>query len=231
MGQLMNQLGHEVDIMKFHQITSNPSLTSIGYALTQSAMEKNHTPVKEEKYEEYTAQSPLHQDVDQASAAWVILHRGIIGRPLSQHLGNLKPSTFLRLDMTLAKLYCGFEQPMLFAELGRALHCEHSYHFFNSIPHLCVITGEFHPLNLTHVITLIAIPNALINNTAKFDSPVRLSSIDQMVTSDESFVYPPLHEWEKDPTCEHPEWYKIEQWMRGERPELPRVWSEYLSKV
>ena len=29
MGQLMNQLGHEVDTMKFHQITSNPSLTSI----------------------------------------------------------------------------------------------------------------------------------------------------------------------------------------------------------
>ena len=63
MGQLMNQLGHEVDIMKFHQITSNPSLTSIGYALAQSAMEKNHTPVEEEKYEEYTAQSPLHQDI------------------------------------------------------------------------------------------------------------------------------------------------------------------------
>jgi hypothetical protein len=27
------------------------------------------------------------------------------------------------------------------------------------------------------------------------------------------------------------EWYKIEQRMRGERPELPRVWLEYLSKV
>src|SRR5882762_3700782 len=74
MGQLMNQLGHEVDTMKFHQITSNPSLTSIGYALAQSAMEKNCTPVEEEKYEEYTAQSPLHQDVVRASATWVILH-------------------------------------------------------------------------------------------------------------------------------------------------------------
>jgi hypothetical protein len=63
MGQLMNQLRHEVDIMKFHQIASNPSLTSIGCALAQSAMEKNRTPVEEEKYEEYTAQSLLHQDI------------------------------------------------------------------------------------------------------------------------------------------------------------------------
>jgi len=74
MGQLMNQLGHEVDIMKFHQIVSNPLLTSISYVLAQSAMEKNCTPVEEEKYEEYTAQSPLHQDVVRASATWVILH-------------------------------------------------------------------------------------------------------------------------------------------------------------
>jgi hypothetical protein len=63
MGQLMNQLRHEVDIMKFHQIGSNPSLTSIGCVLAQSAMEKNRTPVEEKKYEEYTAQSLLHQDI------------------------------------------------------------------------------------------------------------------------------------------------------------------------
>ena len=74
MNQLMNQLGHEIDIMKSYKIISNPSLTPISCALAQSAMEKNRTPVEEEKYEEYTAQSPLHQDVDQASAAWVILH-------------------------------------------------------------------------------------------------------------------------------------------------------------
>jgi len=64
MSQLMNQLVYEVDMMKSYQITSNPSLTSIGCALAQSAMEKNPTPVEEEKYEEYTAQFPLHQDVD-----------------------------------------------------------------------------------------------------------------------------------------------------------------------
>jgi hypothetical protein len=91
--------------------------------------------------------------------------------------------------------------------------------------------GEFHPLDFTCVITLIAIPDVLVDNTTKLNSPIHLSSIYQMVTSDESFVYPPLHEWEKNPVWKHPEWYKIEQWKRGERPDLPQVWSEYLSKV
>jgi hypothetical protein len=50
--------------------------------------------------------------------------------------------------------------------------------------------------------------------------------------SDEYTVYPPLHEWEKNPAWKHPKWYKIEHWMRGERPDLlPQVWSEFLSKV
>jgi hypothetical protein len=40
-------------------------------------------------------------------------------------------------------------------------------------------------------------------------------------------VYPPLCEWEKDPGWRHPEWCKIEQWMRGERPELPGLWAEF----
>src|SRR5882762_4859060 len=176
-----------------------------------------------------------------------ILHSPHFIKTLSEHLPlgsfsieellvdrcrNLKPGIFVRLDdTTLAKRYCGFKQPMLFAELGRALHHERGYHFFGSIPHLCVITGEFHPLDLSRVITLIAIPDALVDDTAKLDSPIRLNSIDQMVTSDKSFVYPPLREWEKNPVWKHPEWYKIEQWMRGERPDLPQVWSEFLSKV
>jgi hypothetical protein len=40
-----------------------------------------------------------------------------------------------------------------------------------------------------------------------------------------------LKVWEKDPTWRHPEWYKIKQWKRGERPNLPWVWSKFLSKV
>src|ERR1700676_3299415 len=119
--------------MNSYQIITNPSLTPISCALAQSAMEKHYTPVEEERYEEYTAQSPLHQDVVRASAAWVILHQGIIGQPLSQYSGNLKPGTFICLDdTTLAKRNCGFEQPMMFAELGRALHRDRGSHFFNS---------------------------------------------------------------------------------------------------
>jgi len=170
--------------------------------------------------------------VDRASAAWVILHRGILGRPSSPNPEKLRQGLFLRLDDTsLAMRNFGFERPSLFTVLGRALHREHGYHIFNSIPHLCVITGKFFPLDLTCVISLIAIPDVLVHESAKLNSPVHPNSIDQMVTSDESFVYPPLHAWEKDPTWKHPEWYKIDQWMRGQRPELPRVWSEFLSNV
>jgi len=91
--------------------------------------------------------------------------------------------------------------------------------------------GEFHPLDLTCVITLIAIPDGLVDNTAKLDSQIHLNSINQMVTLDKSFVYPPLCKWEKNPIWKHPEWYKIEQWKRGERLDLPWVWSEIFSKV
>jgi len=48
--------------------------------------------------------------------------------------------------------------------------------------------------------------DALVDDTAKLDSPIRLNSIDQIVTSDESFIYPPLREWEKNPVWKHPEW-------------------------
>jgi len=41
----------------------------------------------------------------------------------------------------------------------------------------------------------------------------------------------PCTEWEKDPGWRHPEWYKIEQWMRGERPELPGLWAEFLERA
>ena len=103
--------------------------------------------------------------------------------------------------------------------------------FFSSFPHLCIMTGEFFPLEISHVISLIAIPDALVHDSAKLNSPIHLNSIDQIVTSNKSSVYPPLCTWEKDPTWKHPEWYKIDKWMRGQRLEFLRVWSEYLSKV
>jgi hypothetical protein len=73
------------------------------------------------------------------------------------------------------------------------------------------MTGEFYPLNLSHVISLITIPDALVHDSAKLDFPVCLNSIDQIVTSDKPFAYPPLCKWEKDAAWRHPEWYKIEQ--------------------
>jgi hypothetical protein len=39
-----------------------------------------------------------------------------------------------------------------------------------AVPHLCIMMGKFHPLDLTCVITLIAIPDGLVDNTAKLDS-------------------------------------------------------------
>jgi len=92
-----------------------------------------------------------------------------------------------------------------------------------------IVNAGIISLALSHVITLITIPDGLVDDTTTLDSPIHLSSIDQMVTSDKSFIYPPLHEWEKNLVWKHPEWYKIEQWMTGEMPDLP--WAEYLSKV
>ena len=217
----MDQLIHEVDLM------SSYALTPVGHALTQSALKNNCIPVKEERYADYTVQSPLHQEVDHASAAWVILHQGILGRPSSQYPEKLRQGSFLCLDdMSLTMQNFGFKWPSLFTVLGRALHRKHGYHVFNSIPHLCIITEEFFPLDLTRVISLIAILDVLVHDSAKLNSPVRPNSIHQMVTADKSFVYPPLCTWGKDATWKHPEWYKIDQWMRGQRQDLPQVGSE-----
>jgi hypothetical protein len=80
MNQLMDQLVREVDLMSSYEIITNPTLTPVGHALAQSALENNHIPVEEGRYADYTVQSPLHQEVDRASAAWVILHQGILSR-------------------------------------------------------------------------------------------------------------------------------------------------------
>jgi len=58
-----------------------------------------------------------------------------------------------------------------------------------------------------------------------------MDTIGQQVKAGGHYIYSPLHEWEKDPGWRHPEWYKIEQWMRGERPELPGLWAEFLERA
>ena len=58
-----------------------------------------------------------------------------------------------------------------------------------------------------------------------------MDTIGQQVKPGGYYVYPLLHEWEKDPSWRHPEWCKVEQWMRGERPELPGMWAEFLERA
>jgi len=193
-------------------------------------MEKNRTPVKEEKYEEYTAQSHFIK-MWSSIRCLVILHRGIIGWPLSQYSGNLKPRTFVCLDdTTLAKQYCGFEQSMLFAELGRALHCERGYHFFSSIPHLCVITGEFHPLDLTHVITLIAIPDPLVDDTTKLDSQSILTQLTRWSHRTSPSYILLFANGRRIRSGSILSGIRLSSGWEG-KADLPQVWSEFLSKV
>jgi hypothetical protein len=109
-------------------------------------------------------------------------------------------------DTALALRYIGFEQPMLYAELGGPLYRENGSQFFGSTPHLCVVTGSFLPICLDHVISLIAIPDTLIYPAFKLDIPVCMDTIGQQVKAGGHYVYPPLHKWEKDPGWRHPEW-------------------------
>jgi len=129
----------------------------------------------------------------------------------------LGPRLKIRLfDTALALRYTGFEQPTLYAELGGPFYCENGYHFFGSTPHLCVVTGAFLPICLDHIASLIAIPDALVYPAFRLSIPARMDTIGQQVKAGGYYVYPPLCEWEKDPGWRHPEWYKIEQWMKGQ---------------
>ena len=109
MNQLMDQLVHKVNLMSSYEVITNPALTSVGCGLTQSALTNNCIPV-EGRYADYTVQSPLHQEVDCASAAWVILHQGILGRLSSPNPEKLRQGLFLCLDDTsLAMWNFGFK--------------------------------------------------------------------------------------------------------------------------
>ena len=134
-------------------------------------------------------------------------------------------------DTALAWRYTGFEQPTLYAELGGPLYRENRYHFFRSTLHLCVVTGTILPICLDRVVSLIAILDTLIYPTFKLNIPAYMDTIGQQVKAGGHYVYYPLHKWEKDPGWRHPEWCKIEQWMRGERPELPGLWAEFLERA
>jgi len=205
--QLMEQLTCEVSLRE--------STYGLVQALAESAVRNGHTFITEEKYEDYTAQSPFHQAENCRTAAWVVLYQGTLGRPPFHERDMLSLRSRIHLfDTALALCYIGFEQPMLYAELGGPLYHENGYHFFGSTPHLCVVTGAFLPICLDRVTSLIAIPDALIYPAFRLNIPACMDTIGQQVKTGGHYVYPPLCEWERDPDWRHPEWYKIEQWMQ-----------------
>jgi hypothetical protein len=116
----------------------------------------------------------------------------------------------------------------LFAVVGRALRREPGYHVFAASPHVCIYTGEPHPINIDHIV--IAIPDLLLYEAAKLTGSTHAPSIGQHIISDRPYVYAPLRPWEVDPSWQHPESRKIAEWRKGKRPEFPKVWSGYLNE-
>jgi len=101
---------------------------------------------------------PFHQAENCRTAAWVVLYRGTLGRPPFCGRDMIGPGSKIRLfDTALALRYTGFEQPTLYAELGRPIYRENGYHFFGLTPHLCVVTSLFVPICLDRVVSLVAI--------------------------------------------------------------------------
>src|ERR1700676_331520 len=116
--QLTRQLAHDVSSLETNNTISGLSL--INDALLKSANQHNHPFIFDEFYEGYTAQSPVHQGIDQISAAWIILHHGTLGRAPSSGSRGLSSGSFICLfDTSLALHNLGFEQPLLYTQLGR----------------------------------------------------------------------------------------------------------------
>ena len=110
--QLTKQLTHDVSILEANNTISGLSL--INDTLLKSANQHNHTFIFNEFYRDFTAQSPVHWGIDQVSAAWIILHRGMLGRA---HLsgreelgsGSFVPFLIHRLPciaLALSSRYC-----------------------------------------------------------------------------------------------------------------------------
>jgi hypothetical protein len=180
----MEQLMHEVSL-----------------ALAESAMQNGHMFITKEKYKDYTVQSPFHQAENCQTTAWVVLYHGTFGRPPFCGRDMLSLRSKIQLFNTaLALRYTGFELPTLYTKLGGPLYRENGYHFFGSTPHLCVVTEVFLPICLDRVISLITIPDTLIYPTFKLNIPAHMDTIGQQVKAGGHYVYPPLHEWERDPS-------------------------------
>jgi len=171
----MNQLGHEIDIMNSYQIITNLRLPHQLH--TCPVARKNRTQSKKKNMRSIP-HSPTSSRRDRASAALVIFIEELSSTTIA-NCRNLNQAYRRLDDTTLAKRYCGFEHPMLFAELGRALHREHGYHFFGAIQH-CASRRFILSTSLVSSLHSYSMHLLMIPPT---DSPIRLNSIDQMVTS------------------------------------------------
>jgi hypothetical protein len=207
-----------------HEIRSHKSAYGLACALAESAVQNGHTFIAEKNYEAHGTQSLFHQAENFWTVAWIVLYRETLGRPPFCGKDMLSPRSKICLfNTTLTSHYTGFEQPTLYTELGGPFYHENGYHFFNSTPHLCMVTGAFLPICFDRIISFITIPNALVYPAFRLSIPACINTIGQQVKAGGYYVYPSLREWEKDLGWRHPEWYKIKQWMRGERPKLPEL--------
>ena len=205
-------------------------LSPLERLLREAALSQGRTFISKDHYAAATAQSCIHLTRHQRSPVWIIIHLGILGEADVPEGFKFTPGALIRLhDTPLSTRDFGFEKPWIFGVVGKALYREIGYHFFELTAHLCVFTGDPHPINITK--SIIAIPNILVHENAVLHGLERWSSIGQVCSTEIPLIYPPPRPWEDNPLWKHPEWYKIGQWARGERPDLPRAWSKYLSEA
>src|SRR5882762_10782805 len=102
--QLTKQFTHNVSILEANNTISGLSI--INDTLLKLANQHNHTFIFDEFYQDFTAQSPVHQGIDQVSAAWIILHHGTLGRVHLSGREELGSGSFVRLFDTSLAMHC-----------------------------------------------------------------------------------------------------------------------------
>jgi hypothetical protein len=227
--EIADRLSYEIDYFGSFSLHARTGLSTIGYLLFEAAFRSQRPFIPEDEYLPLTVQSPIHMLVDRRSRAWIVTNMGILGEPPVSRNRRVGPGSIVRLyDTMLATRYFGFEKPWLFGVVGEVIRREQGFHIFTCKPHVCIYTGEPYPIDINH--TTIAIPDIFLYNDVRLAEITHMNSLGQRVIPEFSSAYPPLRPWEHDPIWEHPEWYKIEEWNRGERPDFPEVWSRYLGE-
>jgi hypothetical protein len=210
-----------------YTLEATSGLSPLGRLLFSDAVKHQRPFIPEKEYFPVTGHSPLHTTFRQKTVGWLITNIGILGErsvPCDRKFG---PGSFVRIhDTSLSMRGFGFEKPWLFAVIGEGRFREEGFHIFTAKRHLCVYTGTPYPIDTDDVI--IIIPNIFVRPDAQLLDGERMRSLGQRTYDDYPFAYPPLRPWEDNPIWMHPEWYKVDQWRKGELPNFPAVWSRYL---